>query len=258
MPGALFAESSAVFKRALAEQMGCEAAAYESNALTVVERPQSSREPHLALMTTCGTGSVVSSRDARLGDWVRTQQLEANHRIFLPTFLEGMAAEARRLGHDDARSHSASGGMVLATDVPPRDLPSGFRIRSLSDDEVTKLRAGTNFENALGEADETRRINAHRVAFGIVNAADEVVASTGVWDQYPGIDEIGVDVLREHRGRGFASALTIHAVRWIRAQDRWPIYTFGFTNVRSMNNGLACGFRPLWFLSAVFVPSDMH
>ncbi len=258
MRGSIFAESSSVFKAVLAEQMGCETAAYESNELTVVERPAASREPHLALVTTCGTGSVVSTRDARLAEWARGQQIEANHRIFLPNFLESMAAEARRLGHDDAKSHSASGGMVLAADVAPRELPPGFRIRSLSDDEVTNLRTGTKFENALGESDETRRINAHRIAFAVVSAADEVVACTGVWDQYPNIDEIGVDVLREHRGNGFASALTIHAVRWIRAQGRWPIYTYGFTNVRSMNNGLASGFRPLWFLSAVFVPADMH
>ncbi|MGE0600149.1 MAG: GNAT family N-acetyltransferase [Dehalococcoidia bacterium] len=258
MTGSLFAESSAVLKAVLAEQMGCDPAAYESHGLAIVERPANSREPHLVLVTTCGTGSVVSSRDPALCEWARTQELSANQRIFLPSFLEGMAAEARRLGHADAKSHSASGGMVLASEVDPPGLPSGFRIRPLTDSEVASLRSSTKFDNALGEPDESRRIAASRVAFAVVDSSDTPVAATGIWDQYPGIDEIGVDVLREHRGKRFASALTIHAVRWIRSQGRWPIYTYGFTNIRSMNNGLASGFRPRWFLSAVYVPSDMH
>jgi GNAT superfamily N-acetyltransferase len=256
--GSLYAESSTVLKSVLAQQMGCEPLAYESHDLTVVQRPPESREPHLVLVTTCGTGSVVSSRDLALGEWARAKELSGNQRIFLPSFLEGMAAEARRLGHTDAKSHSASGGMVLAFDVPPPGLPPGFHIRDLSPDEITNLRAGLKFDNALGEPDESRRIASSRIAFAVVDSSDTPVAVTGIWDQYPGIDEIGVDVLREHRGHGFASALTIHAVRWIRSQGRWPVYTYGFTNIRSMNNGLACGFRPRWFLSAVYVPSDMH
>ncbi|MGB4863692.1 MAG: GNAT family N-acetyltransferase [Tepidiformaceae bacterium] len=260
MPGSLYRESSTIMKATLARQMGCQPADYESHEVTAVERPADSREPHLVLVTTCGTGSVVSVRDPRLGDWARANAPKPgrNQQIFLPKFLEGMASEARRLGHADARSHSSSGGMVLAEERPPRELPEGFRIRELTGAEVEALRSTLQFDNALGEPDETRRIAAHRIAFAAVDPHGTVVAVTGIWDQYPGIDELGLDVLREHRGAGLAAALTIHAIRWIRSEGRWPIYTHGFTNVRSMNNGLACGFRPLWFLSAVFVPEDMH
>lgn len=260
MPGTLFRESSAIMKATLAREMGCQATDYESHEVTVVERPGDSREPHLVLVTTCGTGSVVSVRDSRLGDWARANAPEPrrNQRIFVPKFLEGMASEARRLGYQDARSHSASGGMVLAEEHPPRELPRGFRIRELAGSEVEALRSTLQFDNALGEPDEVGRIAAHRIAFAVVDGDDRVIAVTGIWDQYPGIDEVGLDVSRENRGTGLAAALTIHAIRWIRSEGRWPIYTHGFTNVRSMNNGLACGFRPCWFLSAVFVPEDMH
>lgn len=260
MPGDLYSQSSGAFKAVLAAEMGCEPSAYESHQLTVVDRPPTSREPHLALMTTCGTGSVVSTRDVRLADWARANPPaeNRNQQIFLPKFLEGMAAEARSLGYEDAKSHSASGGMVLATLLPPRDIGSGHHIRELTAAEVADLRETNQFDNALGEPDERRRILASRVAFAVVDPSGTPVAVTGIWDQYPGIDEIGVDVLREHRGKGFASALTLHAIHRIRAEGRWPIYTHGLTNIRSMNNGLTCGFRPLWFLSAVFVPSDMN
>ncbi len=260
MPSQLFAESSAAFKQVLAAQMGCTPADYESHRLTVVQRPADSREAHLALMTTCGTGSVVSVRDARLADWARDNApaTNRNQRIFLPSFLEGLAAEALRSGHDGAKSHSATGGTVLAEDVSMPGLPPGIELRELSLAEQSKLREGGRFDNALGEPDELRRIAATRIAFSACLESGEVAAVCGVWDQYPGVDELGLDVLREHRGMGLGAALTIYATQWIRSHGRWPIYTYGFTNVRSANNALRSGYRPRWFLSAVFVPSDMH
>ncbi|MFN8617874.1 MAG: hypothetical protein U0837_12300 [Dehalococcoidia bacterium] len=260
MPGSLYQQSSAVLRRVLAGQMGCAVEDYLSHQLTIVERPADSREPHLALVTTMGTGSVVSVRDTRLAEWAREHApaVHRNQQIFLPSFLEGMAAHARELGHEGAKSHSASGGCVLAEELVPLPLPAGYALRQLSTAEQAQLRMTNQFDNALGELDEHRRIAASRTAFAIDAPGGTVAAVAGIWDQYPGIDEIGLDVVREHRGHGLAAALTIHATKWIRDAGRWPIYTYGFTNVRSMNNALRCGYRPLWFLSAVYVPSDMH
>lgn len=253
----LFRESAEAFKRALAAEMGCAPEDYQSHGLAIVGRPTASREPHLALATTCGAGSVLSVRDPRLGDWARQQQLNANQRVFLPSFLEDLAAYARELGHEGAKAHSASGGTVLAEDLPARELPPGFALRELSLSEREQWRVGGEFDNALGEPEERRRIAASRIAFAVVDPTGAPVAVTGIWDQYPGVDELGLDVLRTFRGNGFAAVLTIHATRWIRSQGRLPIYTYGFTNVRSMNNALSCGYRPLWFIAPVYVPSDM-
>jgi len=251
----LFRESGEAFKRVLAGQMGCPPEAYESHSLTVCERPPTSREPHPVLLTTCGTGTVVSVKDARLGDWVRVQALEFHFRVFLPSFLEGLAGQARELGYEGARSHSASTGMVLAEERLLPALAPDCAIRELSVEEQGELRATGEFDNALAEPGESRKIASFRTAFAL-ETEGRLAAVSGVWDQYPGIDEIGVDVVRDFRGKGFGSAVTIQAVRWIRARGRWPMYTYGFTNVRSANNGLASGFRPLWFISAVYVPED--
>jgi GNAT superfamily N-acetyltransferase len=254
VPGPLFTESAVAFKATFASQLGCDPAAFESNALTIVKRPADSREQHLAIVATCGTGSVLSVKDTRLADWAREQPLETHFRIFLPSFLEGMAAHARGLGYDGARSHSPSEGMVLAEDLPPPGLPAGYRIADLPPAEQQRLRPDREFENALAEPGETAKIASIRIAFAAYAPDGAVAGVAGVWDQYPGIDEIGLDVARAHRGLGLAGALTIHATRWIRAQRQWPIYTYGVTNVRSMNNGLSAGYRPLWLLSVVYVP----
>lgn len=226
-PPALFAEAAAAFKQVLAAQMGCRPGDYAAETLTVVQRPPGSRERHLALMTTCGLGSVVSVRDPRLASWAREQQLETHFRVFLPSFLERMAAHARELGHAEAKSHSASQGTVLAEDLPPVALPPGYSFRVLEIEEQAELRAGRKFDNALGEPDEHRRIAATRTAIAVARPGGAVAAVAGAWDQYPGVDEIGVDVLREERGKGLGRAVTIEAVRWIRAEGRWPIYTTG-------------------------------
>lgn len=260
MPDALYRESSDALRRTLAAEMGCAADDYLSHQLTIVQRPHKSREPHLVLATTMGTGSVVSVRDSRLGEWAREHAppINRNQQIFLPSFLEGVAAQARELGYEGAKSHSASGGCVLAEDLGPLPLPPGYTLRQLSVEEQGALRATNQFDNALGEPDELRRIAAMRAAFALDAPGGEVAAVAGIWDQYPGIDEIGLDVAREYRGNGLAACLTVHATREIRQSRRWPIYTYGFTNVRSMNNALRCGYRPLWFLAAVYVPKDMH
>ena len=252
-----YREAAAAFKEILAEQMGCDAADYDSNALTIVERPEDSWEPHLALATTCGTGSVLSVRDPRLADWADEQPLETHFRIFLPSFLEGLAAEARRLGHTEAKSHSATTGMIHAGPVPSRKLKPPYELRRLGVDEQLELREEGHFENALGEPTELRRIKRMKRAFGIDLPDGQVIAVAGIWDQYPGVQEIGVDVLPAHRGEGLAQILTVYSAKWIRAAGNMPIYTYGFSNTRSANNGLKSGFRPLWNLSAVFVPEDM-
>jgi GNAT superfamily N-acetyltransferase len=258
MAGELFAEASRVFKLAMAHEMGCSTDDYESHELTVVERPAGSREPHLALATTCGTGTVLSVRDARLAEWARSYGVSPHFRAFLPSFLEALATRARELGYVDAKSHSASTGMVLASLPEPAPLPPGFRIRELARSEQDELRETKEFDNALLEPEERSKLARFRTAFAAVATDGTPAAVAGVWDQYQAIDEIGLDVRRHYRGLGLGHAMAVHATRWIREQVRWPIYTHGFTNIRSANTGLSAGFRPLWQLQAVYRPSDVE
>lgn len=254
----LIAESSAALIETLAEQMGCEPEDYDSNDLTICMRPGDSHERSLVLATTCGTGSVLSVRDKRLGEWAQHQVVEPHYRIFLPSFLEGLAAYAREIGYADAKSHSATTGMVIDTLVHQPKLRPPYTIRRLRLEEQEELRATRKFDNALGEPDETHKISMMRRAFCVeLGEGGEIVGVAGIWEQYPDTDEIGVDVLRDHRGYRLGHALTVHATRWVLSARRWPIYTYGVTNIRSANNGIAAGYRPLWTLAAVYVPEDM-
>ena len=58
--------------------------------------------------------------------------------------------------------------------------------------------------------------------------------------------QIGIDVLPEYRRQGIASALTNRLAREIFACGKVPFYGAAWSNVRSMRNGIRCGFRPAW------------
>jgi hypothetical protein len=147
--------------------------------------------------------------------------------------------------------------MIQAGPVPNRKLQPPYELRRLAVAEQAELRAQNLFRNALGEPDEQRKIKRMKRAFCIDLPDGEVVAVAGIWDQYPGVQEIGVDVLAPHRRRDLANILTVQAAKWIRAANNLAIYTYGFTNVRSANNGLRAGFRPLWHISAVYTAEDI-
>lgn len=58
--------------------------------------------------------------------------------------------------------------------------------------------------------------------------------------------QIGVDVLPEYRNRGIASALTSSLCAEILERGKVPFYCAAWSNVRSVRNAIASGFRPAW------------
>ncbi|HWQ58074.1 MAG TPA: GNAT family N-acetyltransferase [Clostridia bacterium] len=58
--------------------------------------------------------------------------------------------------------------------------------------------------------------------------------------------QIGVDVLPEYRRRGVASALTSRLALEILARGKVPFYCAAWSNIRSVRNAIASGFRPAW------------
>ena len=58
--------------------------------------------------------------------------------------------------------------------------------------------------------------------------------------------QIGVDVLPEYRRRGIASALTSRLTKEIFSRGKIPFYCAAWSNLRSVNNAIKCGFYPAW------------
>jgi GNAT superfamily N-acetyltransferase len=248
----LFRESVAHGRVRLAGELGCGLDALSSHALTVVPTPAVRHENSLALIATCGLGTVFSIAAAMV-DWVRENAPEPHFRAMQPFFLADVAAKARERGFEGASPRGFSLGFVLAELPPPPAALPGYALAELDAAEIVRLRATKEFDNALAEPDEPR-IAAFRTAFALLDGAGFPAAVAGIWDEGHGIDEIGVDVRRDARGGGLAKAVVNQATRDILDRGRAPIYTCGATNVRSHNNAIACGFRPLWTAGRIWVP----
>ena len=58
--------------------------------------------------------------------------------------------------------------------------------------------------------------------------------------------QIGIDVLPAYRRQGVASALTARLALECLAREKVPFYCAAWSNVRSVRNAIASGFRPAW------------
>ena len=58
--------------------------------------------------------------------------------------------------------------------------------------------------------------------------------------------QMGIDVIREHRGRGLGAALTSRASRVVLDQGRVPYYATSAANIASRRTAQAAGFHPCW------------
>jgi len=58
--------------------------------------------------------------------------------------------------------------------------------------------------------------------------------------------QIGVDVLPEYRRRGIATTLTTNLALEIIYRGMVPFYCAAWSNIKSVRNAIASGFRPAW------------
>lgn len=58
--------------------------------------------------------------------------------------------------------------------------------------------------------------------------------------------QIGVDVLPEYRRHGVAAALTSRLAEEVFKRGKVPFYCAAWSNIGSVRNAIACGFRPAW------------
>ncbi len=98
MTNGFYATNLARFRAETARQLGCDESAFDSNALTVVPRPASSRYNNLALVGTFGTGTVVAVEPSYV-EWVQGHTPERHFLAMRPSeFLTPLLIEAERRG----------------------------------------------------------------------------------------------------------------------------------------------------------------
>ena len=74
----------------------------------------------------------------------------------------------------------------------------------------------------------------------------ELVGLAGCSADCDSMWQIGIDVLPEYRRQGIAEALTSRLALGCVERGKVPFYCAAWSNIRSVRNAIACGFRPAW------------
>jgi predicted GNAT family acetyltransferase len=107
---------------------------------------------------------------------------------------------------------------------------------------MRELAASNVFSHALAEAGD-ERLDRNLYGVAIVEAGSPV-AIAGVFDTN-GLAEIGVDVLRSHRGHGLGALVVELAASEIVARGDTAVYFCDAANIVSQRTALAAGFLPV-------------
>jgi GNAT superfamily N-acetyltransferase len=240
MTADLFAHYAARTREAFAKGYGCPTDAFDSHALTIVDRPD---KPWATLMAvTFGTGTVLQL-DPAYREFAEANPPDKHYHAMSLGFLNGLVEEGARRGQK-LRAYAPSLCFTIAAEPPDLPVPSGFELREHDAAWMAAEQANRRFTNGVGVPGEEGRDYRNRFALVLRDAAGEPAAVAGAFDTF-GMLEIGVDVAREHRGEGLGRLVVSALAREIMRRGDVPFYGCGPTNIRSHRTAESCGFRAI-------------
>ena len=127
--------------------------------------------------------------------------------------------------------------------MEPMAYPDGYTYELLVGEEVQKLLGIEGFDNSLA-FDE----NGTTPTCIVLYARDhgKIVALAGASYETEELREVGVDVLKEYRGRKLASVLVRNLTVEILKRGKVPFYSASVTNIASQAVAIRSGYMPLW------------
>jgi hypothetical protein len=239
--GDLFRHYSAAAREAYARGMDCSVDDFASEQLTIVER-RAEQTWLTAYAATFGTGTVLSV-DPAYREFVEANRPQKHYRALGATFLAAIAAEGERRERSLGYS-TPSLCFTIAHEPPEVPLPDGFELREQDKDWMNAEMEAGRFENGAGAPHSGGREFRNRFAIALCGRDLTPVAVAGAFDTF-GMLEIGVDVLRPERGRGYGRLVVSAMAREIMRRGEVPFYGCAPTNIRSQHTAASSGFRPV-------------
>ena len=239
MTADLFDRYSRGAREAYARGMSCSVSDFSSEQLVVVERP-ADKPWYVAYAATFGTGTVLSIDPAYV-EFIEANRPEKHYRAMSASFLASFAAEGELRGQKLGFA-TASLCYTIAHEPPDVTLPDGFELREHDREWMNAEMHNGRFENGAGALNDGGREFRNRFALALHDATGEPAAVAGAFDTH-GMLEIGIDVVRAHRGRGFGRLAVSAMAREIMRRGDVPFYGCAPTNIRSQRTAASCGFR---------------
>lgn len=203
-------------------------------------RDYTGKEPFFE-MVTVGLSTVIMA-DARLHPALRewAQGAEEPHWLLeLPRLLK-LSEILAPYGYKLSQTHH---GYLPAGKLTPPEAPEGVELRWLEREDIAELYPNSRWPNALQEDRDPKRPDI--LAAAAVDG-EEIAGIAGASADAPGMWQIGIDVVKGHRGRGLGRLLVQGLAAEIQRRGALPFYYSSVSNLHSQNIALGCGFRPVW------------
>jgi RimJ/RimL family protein N-acetyltransferase len=229
-------------REAIATSLGGTVDAFTSERLTIVDRPEPPAWPYVAMVATFGTGTLVSI-DPEYRDVAEEHAPSPHYRAHYPSFLNRILEAGATRG---IRMEASPPMLLWALSRMPeaRPAPPGLTFQRVDAAWMVAEQANHRFENGVGEPGVAAREMRNRFGAALMDDSGRPIAVAGAFLTF-GVLEIGVDVVREHRGRGLAPLVVAAVTREIVERGETPLYGCGATNIRSQHTALAAGFMPV-------------
>lgn len=237
----LYRKNSAIMRERYARGLAAAPQDFLTEQLVFAERPTELAFWCAGFAMTFGTGTVVSVAP-ELRACAEREAPQKHYRAVYGEYLRKLADEGNRLGLN-LGVFAGGLGFALATIPGPPQVPDGMRIRMADSDWMNAEQANGRFENGVGEVGVGGRSFRNRFAAVLENADGEPVAVGGAFDTFEML-EVGVDVVRAHRGQGYGDLVVRAVTREVLERGQTPIYFCSASNIRSNRTALAAGYQP--------------
>lgn len=231
------------YKVARALELNCEPGDFDRHELVITTLPAGTPDRNHLRAWTFGLGTVISVAPQWL-DWIQERAPERHYRVLFPNvILDPMVQEAKARGLD--LMYRSPNLIFTATELPAEVAPpEGIVARVIDRAWREQFYAGGENENGLGEPGDAYADEAWRFGTALFDG-DNVVAVAGGYDDGADHIEIGVDVSRAYRGKGYGEAVVRAQAAEIARRGFMPTYYCAPTNIRSHRTALTCGFLPI-------------
>jgi hypothetical protein len=244
---ALLDEQTGATREIFARVTGVDADIFSREGVTVSARPEPAPWPFTAMVAGFGTGAVLCVEE-RYVDWAKSQKYQRIDEAFYAGHrLEAHAGERGGTLH----AGPPTLGWALARRPDERPATEGYRLERVDSAWMKEWQPKGLFTNALGTPDQAHRTFRNRSARVLFDPAGQPAAVAGVYDT-AGLSEIGVDVRREHRGRGLAPVVVSAVAGDILDHGGVAFYECTVANTRSQRTALASGFMPVCTVALVY------
>lgn len=125
----------------------------------------------------------------------------------------------------------------------PLPLIEGYSFELLIGDEIRKLYGIQGFDNSLS-FDEDGNTPTCIVLYA--KKYDHIIALAGASYVNDELREVGIDVMKEYRGKKLAALLVHNLTVEILKQGKTPFYSASVTNIASQAVAIRSGYMPLW------------